>query len=166
MGQVQLQMQDSLEALIAGIEQSHHRFTREQLERIANILANTGEVPDRVRQCIYALQEDLIPHLMKEERILFPYIAALEKSNGTPPAACFGDVANPIGAMQIEHGDVKALLAEMRQAAANYQAAGGHLAELYDALKALEADLIEHIYKEDEVLFPRVLQASQRFAAG
>lgn len=165
MEQVQLQMQEGLEALIADIEQSHHRFTREQLERIANILANIGEVPDQVRKCIDALREDLIPHLMKEERILFPYIAALEQSNGNPPEACFGNVANPINAMQLEHRDVKALLGEMRQAAGNYQAAGEPLAQLYAALEALEQDLIKHIYKEDEVLFPRALKATQYLAA-
>lgn len=153
-----MQTQQSLRALIANIEHSHHCYTREQLEHISNMLANLSDVPEVVTHCFQLLHEDLIPHLMKEECILFPYIVALERSRGGRPDACFGSIANPVGMMQVEHDGVKQLLKKMRQATMNYQPATDHLVQLYAALKALEDDLVEHINKEDALLFPLALQ--------
>jgi hypothetical protein len=61
--------------LIVHIEQSHHVFTRSELERIADILhaMKGAEMPvlAEIERCFAELRADLIPHLMKEERIFF-----------------------------------------------------------------------------------------------
>jgi regulator of cell morphogenesis and NO signaling len=155
-------VQSSLGELIVDIEQSHHVFTRSQLERIEQMLATVDDIPEGLEQCIHALKNDLIPHLMKEERILFPFITALEISPERPPASCFGSIANPVRMMRVEHDAVQSLLAEIRQITMHYQFAGIGLAELYAALMALDKDLVEHIYWEDEVLFPRALQLEKQ----
>lgn len=157
----------SLHSLVTDIEESHHTFTRDQIERIEQRLSVAGNhAPEALRQCFQTLKNDLLPHLMKEEQILFPYIAALELDPVHLPPSCFGSIAHPIRMMQFEHDTVKTLLAELRRITANYQpVADSAMAELYTALKALDDDLVEHIHQEDDVLFPRALQLEQAVPA-
>lgn len=152
----------SLNSLITAIEQSHHVFTRDQIARVADCLNHVGDsVPEALQLCFRTLRDDLVPHLMKEERILFPYITALELDPAHPHTSCFGSIANPIRMMKFEHDAVKTLLTEMRQLTTDYQTtpdADPGLNELYSALKALDDDLVEHMHWEDDVLFPRALE--------
>ena len=105
-----------LASLIAHIEATHHRFTRDELARVAPLMAKVLQVhgdhhPElaRIAECFQAMESDLLPHLEKEEQILFPYIRQLVA--GTPPAdCCFGTVQNPIRAMQAEHEQVGDIL--------------------------------------------------------
>lgn len=149
--------------LVADIEQSHHVFTRNALERIAGLfdaMTDTGKpAPLALRHCFDELQADLIPHLMKEERILFPYITAFESEPANPPHSCFGSIANPIRMMKIEHDHVKTQLARLRELTSNYAATSdAQTSALYADLLALDSDLEQHIKMEDDVLFPRALQ--------
>jgi regulator of cell morphogenesis and NO signaling len=149
--------------LIAGIEQSHHAFTRDAIEHITKLfdaMTDAGEpAPLELRHCFDEVRADLIPHLMKEERILFPYIIALESEPANPPHSCFGSIANPIRMMEIEHDHVKALLARQRKLSSNYAATSNAQTDaLYAALLTLDNDLQQHIQMEDDVLFPHALR--------
>lgn len=151
---------------IVAIEQSHHAFTRDELELISNEivkLASEGvTVPAGLTACFRELQEDLIPHLLKEERILFPYITALESNPANPPHSCFGNLENPIHAMQLEHHQVKELLYKMRSMTADYKSPlNGRLAVFYTELKKLDGDLQAHIHWEDDILFPSALALAE-----
>ncbi len=148
-----------LDALVNRIEQKHHAFTRSQIDLLENLFVQIRDnIPDQLKQTFLALRNDLIPHLMKEENILFPYITALTQDLGHPPPSCFGSIANPIRMMKLEHDRVKALLDNMRNMTADYRAeAGSGRADLYTALKALDEDLVEHMHQEDDVLFPQAL---------
>jgi regulator of cell morphogenesis and NO signaling len=153
----------SLGELIANIEATHHTFTREALARIETLLESTP-LPDQSRrtaliECFRTLHADLLPHLLKEENILFPYIVALERDPANPPHSCFGSVANPIAMMQMEHATCLELLEQLRSLTDHYKHLAGSIIQvLYDALAELDADLVEHIHWEDHVLFPRALQ--------
>jgi regulator of cell morphogenesis and NO signaling len=149
--------------LIASIEQSHHVFTRDALDCITKLfdaVTDAGKpAPLALRRCFDELQADLIPHLMKEERILFPYIIALESEPANPPHSCFGSIANPIRMMEIEHDHVKALLTRQRELLLYYAATSNAQTDaLYAALLALDNDLQQHINMEDNVLFPQALR--------
>lgn len=156
--------------LIADIEQSHHAFTRNALAHIGKLFEDNadGSVWNSpvLQDCFDELQSDLIPHLMKEERILFPYVIALENDPAHLPHSCFGSVANPIHMMKIEHDRVKVLLAKLRALTSNYAvSANAKTNALYMALSALDRDLEQHIKTEDEVLFPRALQLERASTA-
>lgn len=153
--------------LIADIEQTHHTYTRDALEQIAELFDAAGmAAPLGLRRCFDALQADLIPHLMKEEQVLFPYIVALESNPEYPPHACFGSVANPIRMMQLEHHHVKTLLVSLRELTFHYAPTGdAQTNALYVALAALDQDLEQHIKTEDGTLFPRMLQLEQNLIA-
>jgi len=66
--------------------------------------SGAGAPPElgRIAEILHALRLDLLSHMPKEERILFPYITALDRANesgGPAPRAMFGTVANPIRMM-------------------------------------------------------------------
>ena len=66
---------------------------------------------------------DLIQHMFKEERVLFPYIdmpAEAARPGGAAPAAPFGTIANPIRMMEAEHEGAGNLMAEIRRLTADF----------------------------------------------
>lgn len=155
--------------LIRHIMDTHHAFTRAELARLETVLGRLVERHGEARpelkavaSCFLALRDDLLPHLLKEEHILFPYIEALEKHRreGTPlPPACFGNVENPLRQMEHEHRAVGDLLEQMRQLTGDYSPPAADICPSYrvalQALEGLEADLLRHIQLEDGVLFPQ-----------
>ena len=161
--------EQSPSALIAHVLETHHRYTRDQLARIEILF---GEVrPDRVRRpelelietLFTRLRDDLIPHMQKEEVVLFPFIEALE-TGATPP---FGppSIVMPLAVMTAEHERAEGLLAELRCVTSGYlvpdDASGAHRA-IVEGLHALEADLEQHIHLEGNVLFPKALELEGR----
>ena len=131
------------------------------LERLVRRHAEARPELNGIQSVFHDLRDDLIPHLMKEESILFPYIEALEKHKleGTPlPPACFGIIDNPLRQMESEHAAVTGLLQRLRQATSDYVPPADLCTSYRIALQAmenLEADLLRHIQLENEVLFPR-----------
>jgi len=152
--------------LISHIEAKHHSFTRDELNRVAPLMEKVLRVhgdrhPElaRISECLVNLYDDLMPHLQKEEQILFPYIRSLEGGAGATEA-CFGSVQGPIGAMQAEHEQAGELLREIKSLTCDHtppEDACGSFQSLYMGLKALEEDLHLHIYLESHLLFPRAI---------
>src|SRR5579871_4468034 len=73
--------------LIEHITRTHHTFTREALASLgqatpAVVRAHRERHPELVvlSRRLEALGADLQPHLLKEERILFPFVLALEEA--------------------------------------------------------------------------------------
>ncbi len=161
-----------LSELVSYIEAKHHTFTREELTRVAPLMEKVLQVHgghhpelEQVSECFQALAADLMPHLEKEEQILFPYIRALD-TRQTVGGACFGSVRGPIQVMQAEHDQAGELLREIKALTRDHTPppdACGSFRSLYMGLKALEEDLHQHIHLENNVLFPRAvaLEASR-----
>jgi regulator of cell morphogenesis and NO signaling len=159
-----------LSSLIGHLETTHHVFTRTELARVEPLMEKVLRVhgdhhPElaRIAELFAALRDDLLPHLEKEERILFPYIRSLEA--GKAQEGCFGSVAQPIYVMQMEHEAAGDVLRELKTLTRDYQPpadACGSFRSLYMGLQALEADLHLHIYLESHILFPRALDAEDR----
>jgi regulator of cell morphogenesis and NO signaling len=163
--------------LIEHIKSTHHAYVREQIPNIEALLdkvtAKHGENHPElagVRDKFDALADELGPHLMKEEQILFPYIARLEESSvqhEPAPPSCFGSVENPIRMMMSEHDNAGEALREMRRLTADYKVpedACTSFRALYKLLQEFEADLHQHIHKENNILFPRAMQACRAAA--
>lgn len=159
----------ALGALADEIVATHHSYLWEELPLLgalaAKVLDAHGERhPElhRVLDLVAAVRTDLVPHLLKEERVLFPAVHALESGVRSFP---FGTVANPIRTMLTEHDAVGALLAELREVTADYAVPDDGCASyrsLYERLEALEHDTHVHIHKENHVLFPAALAIADR----
>lgn len=148
-------------ALADHIEATHHTFLHAELPALdalaAKVVGVHGERhPElaEVHRLIVALRADLEPHLLKEERVLFPAIRALVGGASDFP---FGTVQNPIRMMSMEHDRAGELLAALRDASGGYRVPEDGCASyrsLYERLAALEADTHRHIHLENNVLFP------------
>jgi len=159
-----------LRILCDHIVSRHHSFLRKELPRLASLAEKVAgkhsehhpELRD-IRTTFDQLNSELIEHLAKEERVLFPYVSLLEASisgEGNKPASWFGSVTGPIGAMTEEHEDAGQALAELRRLSRDYTApedACASFRAFYDGLRALEQDLHQHIHLENNVLFPRTV---------
>jgi regulator of cell morphogenesis and NO signaling len=150
--------------LIEHILATHHVFVKRELPRLDALMdkvhrvhgaAHPETLPEMARLWAQT-SNDLAPHLMKEEEILFPAIVALAagRRSAMPPAWLEG----PIGVMEQEHEEVGRLLARMRELAEDYavpEGACGSWRALWAGLDEFERDLHRHIHLENEVLHPR-----------
>lgn len=162
---------EPLTELIAHIQSTHHKFVREEIvrlgplfEKVCGVHGKTHPELLHIRAVFCGLAQELTSHLMKEEMVLFPYIARMEESviAGEPllPAP-FGTVANPVSMMEHEHDSAGEALRAMRLASGGYQApesACTSYQALYRALAEFEADLHQHIHLENNILFPRAMK--------
>jgi regulator of cell morphogenesis and NO signaling len=156
---------ETLTALISFILETHHVFTRNAMASLpplaAKVRSRHGEAHPETRTVETLLQdlvEDLGPHLLKEEQILFPYVVSLEE--GPRGESCFGTVQNPIRMMMREHEAVGGILRELRAATGGYVAPPDGCTSfqaLYAGLREFEADLHRHIHLENNILFPGAL---------
>ena len=158
----------SLSELVAHISGTHHVYVRTQIPAITALLDKVVEKhgPNHpelagVRESFTALAQELTMHLMKEEQILFPYIVRSEAKVPAAPS-CFGSVENPIRMMRHEHDNAGEVLRGMRQMTSGYRVpedACTSYQRLYRLLEEFEADLHQHIHLENNILFPRALEA-------
>jgi len=160
----------SLGSLTEHIISRHHAYVKKELPRLnelaQKVVTRHGstrlELP-QIQSAVRKLDQELTQHLSKEELILFPYIANLERAlaNGTSkPQCCFGTVANPIAMMTQEHDAAGALLTKIRQLSNNLtppEDACPTYHAFYDGLKEFEQDLHQHIHLENNILFPRAI---------
>jgi len=160
----------SLTALISYILEKHHGFTRQELDRLEPLLDKVCSVyrenhPElqRIQTLFRQLKSELMPHMQKEEAILFPYISELEdvvSRSALRAKPFFGTVRNPIRMMMIEHDAAGDLLREMRDLSSGFSIPEGACVSfqtLYRDLEALERDLHQHIHLENNILFPRAI---------
>jgi regulator of cell morphogenesis and NO signaling len=100
-----------------------------------------------------------------EERVVFPAISKLEKSQA--PTA-FGSFVEPVAQLRAEHDAVGVLFKEIRSLTGGYappeDACNSYRARL-KGLEEMELDLHEHIHKENNILFPRLLELEERLTA-
>ncbi|MFY9855887.1 MAG: iron-sulfur cluster repair di-iron protein [Terracidiphilus sp.] len=162
----------SMEELVTHIVATHHAYVRRELPRLAEFAqkvvnrhgANRVELP-AIQTALSTLEEELMLHLAKEETILFPYIVKLERartSGAAMPSSCFGTVAHPIQMMTQEHDAAGTMLAEMRRLSENFTTPADACPTyhaFYDGLKEFERDLHQHIHLENNILFPRAIEA-------
>lgn len=165
----------TLSELIRHIIRTHHAYVRSELPRLLplaeRVAAKHGPSHPEVIEIergLCLLAGDLLFHLDKEEKILFPYIEALEESRklgAAAPRACFDTVESPIRSMLNEHEAAGALLNEMRTVSRNFSAPAGACPTyvgLYDGLDAFEKDLHRHVHLENNLLFPRAIALEQQ----
>jgi len=165
-------------ALIRHIVETHHAYVRSELPRLQamaeRVAAKHGPAHPEctsIQRNLAQLAEELNSHLNKEERILFPYIEDLERSqsrDAAAPSACFGSVEGPIQVMINEHEGAATLLGEMRAATHGFvpwPEACPTTVGLYYGLDAFERDLHRHVHLENNLLFPRAIALEREVLA-
>jgi regulator of cell morphogenesis and NO signaling len=162
---------EMLADLVAHINSTHHKYTREEIARLGPLFDKVCSVHGKnhpelqhVRASFRGLAQELTTHMMKEEMVLFPYIVRMEEaviqSEPVLPSP-FGSVQNPVTIMMNEHDSAGEALRAMRQASAGYTPPGDACISyqtLYKALADFEGDLHQHIHLENNILFPRAIE--------
>lgn len=150
---------------------THHNYVRESIPFLSEMSQKVARVhggghPEliKVAEVFAAIASDLSMHLMKEENILFPYIKEMveaQKAGRSLPASQFGEVANPIKVMEMEHEGAGEDLSEIRQLTNDYQIPAEACASyriLFQKLEEFENDLHQHVHLENNILFPKALE--------
>lgn len=165
----------SLFELTDHIVERHHGFTRQALARLEELFvevaaAHAERHPElrEMRRVFGGLVEEMLQHMNKEERILFPYVVMLEDALRrhqpvAPPP--FGTVNNPVRMMMQEHESAASALREIRKWGADYHLPADACTRwrlLYQSFQELEQDLHRHIHLENNILFPRALVLESR----
>lgn len=146
----------------------HHTYVkeampviREHLTKVVGVYSLRYPAVKEVGTIFAGVYQELEMHMMKEENILFPYIAQLSHAQklGLPvPPAVFGSVNNPIAMMQSEHEHAGAAMEKIRELLNDYtppEDACTTMRLTYNELSAFEHDLHRHVFLENAVLFPR-----------
>lgn len=155
---------DSMSNLIDHIILVHHEPLRTELDRLAFLLGKVVEAHGQrhpelltVRDIFGEFKSDLILHMLKEEKILFPMIKHLETAQ-TMPVFPFESVLNPVLVMEHEHSEAGGALERMRELTGGFRPpedACVSYSALLAGLAEMEADLHRHVHKENNILFPR-----------
>lgn len=169
-------------ALVSHIVSCHHAYVRAATPAIQQHLAKVAAVHGPRHPelpIVYAefskVAGELSQHMVKEERVLFPYICALQEAftaGSPPPPDMFGTVQNPIRMMEIEHQEAGSGMELVRELTHGYQPpddACGTYRMVLEELDTFEKDLHEHVRLEDHVLFPKAValeEALDRRGAG
>lgn len=161
--------------LIDHILDKHHVYTKDEMAHLtplmAKVVSRHGEHYHyllELKDLFKAVCEDLEPHMMKEEMVLFPYIRELEYKYSNKMSAAFppfGTVRHPISMMTAEHEEVGELLSTMRALTNDYTLPDGacpSFTALYHRLAEFERDIHQHIHLENNILFPRAVELEQR----
>ena len=160
--------------LVEHIVHQCHAPTRTELGRLDALShkvrnrhgANHPEL-HQVEALVQQIANEMMPHMDKEERVLFPYIVALEQARqtGAPkPYAFFGSVAHPIATMMADHDIVGGALASIRELTHSFELPEGACPTyhaLYTTLADFERLTHRHVHLENNVLFPRAIALAE-----
>ena len=120
-------------------------------KRVERVHAAKPSCPRGLAAHLEQLTAELTQHMAKEEQMLFPTIRSGVRGQ---------QIHMPVRVMMQEHDDHGKSLQRTRDLTASFAAPPEACATwraLFVALEKLEADLMEHIHLENNVLFPRAL---------
>jgi regulator of cell morphogenesis and NO signaling len=165
----------NLDFLADYIVNTHHSYVRKMLPDIVTYAAKVHKVhgdrhPElkQIHELVDEVNAELTGHMVKEERVLFPYVKELVNARsgaGALHASHLGSVQNPINMMEMEHELVGKNLDEIRKLSNNYQLPEDACASyslLYRMLDEFEEDLHLHIHLENNILFPKAIELEKQ----
>jgi regulator of cell morphogenesis and NO signaling len=162
----------NLDFLVDYIINTHHNYVKKILPDLVGYATKVAKVhgnhhPEllKIKQLTDEINTELSAHLIKEEKVLFPYIKQLvisSQDNSLPKQAeHFGTVQAPINMMEMEHEIVGKNLEEIKILSNNFalpEDACASYSLLYRLLEEFQEDLHIHIHLENNILFPKALK--------
>jgi regulator of cell morphogenesis and NO signaling len=162
----------SLNRLVAHIVDTHHAYIRSSaptieayLEKLVKVHGARHPELARVAHVFAQMSRELIPHMMKEEHVLFPYIGELTRATpGAPRLSPFGTVQNPIHMMEREHEEVGNEMRIIRELTNDFTPPADGCTTYrvcFAELQRFEEDLHRHVHLENNILFPKTVSLEQ-----
>jgi regulator of cell morphogenesis and NO signaling len=160
--------------LVDYIINNHHQYVRRIIpvislhtDKVASVHGENHPETKQIADLFLAIRQELESHMIKEERILFPYIKQLSNAKKyseqiAPPP--FGTIQNPIRMMETEHQSAGDTMHKIRDLSSNFATptdACNTYKALYSELKEFEHDLHKHIHLENNILFPKAIELEE-----
>ncbi len=153
------------------IMNTHHKYVKNSIpmiielsEKVASRHGDTHPETIEIAKYTKAVVKELLMHMPKEEKVLFPYIKQMvnaQRSGTTMTRPGFGTIENPIRMMESEHVSAGSSMEKVKTLSNNYTPPPEACASyrvLYSKLQEFEQDLHEHIHLENNILFPKAIQ--------
>lgn len=163
----------AIDELTRYIETFHHQFASENILFIRTCLSRLVRLHDRtypelaeIKEVFDELTGLLTVHMQHEEFIVFPYIRQLVRKGKIARSSIYRSVNSPIPGMLMDHERGTDCLRKLKDLTHHFSppAEGTAFRVTYNAMRALEQDLIEHLTLESEVLFPRAHEMEVRLS--
>ncbi len=159
--------------LVDHLEATHHAYLWSELPRLSALMDKVVSVHSErhpelgdIGDCFATIRAELEPHLLNEERVLFPMMRDIATADSSSMQS--GSNRGPISVMLAEHDTVGDLLRQLRSLTNSYtppaDGCGSYVA-LFTGFETMEADTHLHIHKENNLLLPAVVDAEQQFAS-
>ena len=150
--------------LINHILNTHHVYMRRELPQLSDLVttilrvhgASHGKVLSKDHRLFHNLKMEIDQHLIKEEEIVFPLIGDYAEN---PTSSQLKRIVDMNNELMKEHDGAGDVLKELRKITDQYSVPedGCTTYEMtYRKLEDLESDLFQHIYLENNILFPRL----------
>jgi regulator of cell morphogenesis and NO signaling len=146
----------SLAELADHIESHYHAALRKDLPRLIDaahkverVHADKPGVPAGLADVLVAFFTEMEQHMQKEERVLFPMLRRGVRGEG---------VSMPVRVLEREHDGHREYLGRIRELTGDLQIpphACATWTALYQGLEHIEAELMQHIHLENNILFAR-----------
>lgn len=160
----------SLSFLADYIVNTHHSYVKKVLpdlqaysEKVTKVHSRQHPELIEINKRVIDVCEEMAPHVIKEEKILFPFIKQLEAANNkelTLDNNFFKSVQSPIDMMVHDHEVVGKKMEEIRNLSNNYalpEDACASYSFLFKSLNEFENDLHIHVHLENNILFPKAM---------
>lgn len=160
--------------LVNYIINQHHSYVKNSLPTIdrhlQKVVSKHSEMHpylnDIVRE-FSLLADELLHHMNKEEKVLFPlinYLVDTKNFSEKPKTRGYGTVQNPIRQMIFEHDNAGNLIQEIRKLSNGFfppEDACTTFSLVYSELEEFEKDLHQHIHLENNILFPKAIKLEE-----
>ena len=167
---------EPLTALVRHIQARYHEALRLELPRLEamldKVVSRHGDnLPDTLlplQRAFTQLQAELLVHMAKEDRVLFPFIVSLESGEEVPLDDARQWIQSPIAALEADHDEAGRALEFIRDVTGSFappEWACPTFRGLYYGLSQLEADMHVHVHLENNILFPRAARLAERRGA-
>lgn len=149
--------------LVMHIVNTHHEYLRKNLPELKSLIEKIlrahgerhGEELLIVKKLFTDLSIELLQHLDKEERLVFPLIIESEQA---PISDVYNAASRIILELEEEHENAGDILKELRKITSQYTVPKDGcptFALTYRKLEELESDIFNHIHLENNILIPR-----------
>jgi regulator of cell morphogenesis and NO signaling len=149
------------------IVQNHHSYVRKMLpelkfyaEKVARVHGNTYPQLLEVLEKVNQLNYEMLEHLEKEEKDLFPIIKKMVQEQNTEVVE-----GSLIEILEAEHENAGEVMAEIESLTNNFtppEDACASFRVLFQNLEGFQKDLHKHVHLENNILFPKALVMEQQ----
>jgi len=162
----------NIDFLTSYIVNVHHQFLKKTLPATGEIIKHFADSHEKkypymqdVSRIFEQLSKEMLPHIKYEEETIFPYICQIAhafENKDSFAKLLVKTLRKPLDVIMKHEEDVlSALILKIRILTNSYalpeNACVSHSLAL-SRLKDLDNDLMQHIYLENEILFPRALK--------